>query len=101
MTYVGEVSSYLQSVAPLELAESWDNVGLLVGRNNVPVRKIMTALTLVPENVAEAIRAVRPAAVDTASGVESAPGNKDQDKMNAFVQAAQSAFRSVEEGSSA
>lgn len=55
MTYVGEVSSYLQSIAPLELAESWDNVGLLVGRNNVPVRKIMTALTLVPENVAEAI----------------------------------------------
>lgn len=56
---------------------------------------------LKPENVAEAIRAVRPLAVDTASGVESAPGNKDQAKMNAFVQAAQDGFRSVEEGSGA
>ncbi len=47
---------------------------------------------LTAENVAAAIRAVRPAAVDTASGVELSPGNKDAAKMNAFVAAAQAAF---------
>ena len=56
MNNIGEICSYLQTIAPLELAESWDNVGLLVGRPNSRVRKVMTALTLVPDNVVEAIQ---------------------------------------------
>jgi phosphoribosylanthranilate isomerase len=40
-----------------------------------------------PGNVAEAIEAVRPFAVDVASGVESAPGVKDPDKLEAFASA--------------
>jgi phosphoribosylanthranilate isomerase len=40
---------------------------------------------LTPENVAEAIRAVRPFAVDVATGVERAPGRKDPDRLQAFA----------------
>jgi len=44
-----------------------------------------------PENVQEAIRAVRPYAVDVASGVESSPGKKDAKKLEAFIRNAKSA----------
>lgn len=47
---------------------------------------------LTPENVAEAIRTVCPAAVDTASGVESEPGRKANVLVERFVTAADGAF---------
>lgn len=55
---------------------------------------IILAGGLIPDNVAEAIRTARPAAVDVASGVEAAPGKKDPDKLKTFMEAA----RSVGEG---
>lgn len=46
---------------------------------------LMLAGGLTPENVGEAVRQVRPFAVDVASGVEKAPGRKDHEKVRAFI----------------
>lgn len=54
MPTVRDLRSWLERLAPPALAESWDNVGLLVGDPEARVERVMTCLTVTPETVAEA-----------------------------------------------
>jgi phosphoribosylanthranilate isomerase len=71
-------------------ATDWDAAtrhGTLPGRPPMVLAGGLTA-----DNVSQAIETVRPAAVDTASGVESSPGRKSKELLFRFVAAARQAF---------
>ena len=52
---VAELVELLEEMAPPSLAEEWDNVGLMLGRRAKVVHKIMLALDMTRETVAQAI----------------------------------------------
>jgi phosphoribosylanthranilate isomerase len=59
----------------------------LAARARERVPRLFLAGGLTPDNVAAAVAAVRPYAVDVCSGVETAPGRKSAELMRRFVEA--------------
>jgi len=55
MATVADILKHIESIAPPSMAESWDNVGLLCGRKEKEVRKILVALDPFRNVIAEAI----------------------------------------------
>ncbi|MEI5639675.1 MULTISPECIES: phosphoribosylanthranilate isomerase [unclassified Pseudoalteromonas] len=74
------------------LTHNWDVSAELVRRSPKP---LMMAGGLSPENVADAIRKVKPAAIDAHTGLEGANGRKDKDKIEKFIREAQQAFAEI------
>jgi phosphoribosylanthranilate isomerase len=66
----------------------WQRAAALAGRY-----RVILAGGLRPENVADAVRQVRPYAVDVSSGVERQPGQKDPEKVALFISRAKEALR--------
>lgn len=67
----------------------WSISAELAARSTKP---LMLAGGLTPENVADAVRAVRPAAVDAHTALEGTDGRKDRDKVLRFVRESRDAF---------
>lgn len=67
------------------IAFDWSAAANTLFHDTSRARKCIAAGGLTPENVAEAIRMLKPWGVDVASGVELSPGRKDPAKVRAFV----------------
>ena len=57
MTTLADLAGWLETFAPSSLAESWDNVGLLLGDPASTIERVMTCLTVTPATATEAIKA--------------------------------------------
>jgi phosphoribosylanthranilate isomerase len=76
----------LDSAGSREFGGTGQSTDWLLAKKAALSHRVILAGGLTPENVAAAIAAVRPYAVDVASGVESQPGKKDPGKLRAFFQ---------------
>ena len=77
----------LDAFSPAGLGGTGETFDWTLARQAKEMGPIILAGGLNPANVAQAISAVQPAAVDVASGVEAAPGKKDPEKLRAFFEA--------------
>lgn len=53
---INDICQFMEKFAPTQLAEDWDNVGLLVGDRTLSIERVMTCLTVTPETVDEAVQ---------------------------------------------
>ena len=75
------------------VAYDWSSASKSLFRNPAIQKPLVVAGGLSPANVAEAIAILHPWGVDVVSGVESAPGKKDHDKVRAFIANARAAAK--------
>ena len=80
---------------PKQFGGTGKTIDWSLARKLAAKHRIILAGGLTPENVAEAVRIVRPYAVDVASGVESRPGKKDPGKLRAFFDEVARAQRDI------
>ena len=94
---LARMEPYAGSVILLDSAARWSEgearapISWQAARDAAARRPIILSAGLTPDNVGEAVRSVRPYAVDVNSGVEARPGRKDPDKVRRFIDAARAA----------
>ncbi len=83
---VEDLERSIEGLVPRALAESWDNVGLLVGRRGIEVRKVLVALDLTEDVVVEAVTGEYQAVI-THHPLIFAPLKRvtDRDRVGVFV----------------
>jgi phosphoribosylanthranilate isomerase len=84
---IGDDAVLLDAYDPKLLGGTGKPFNWALAKNATRYATIILAGGLTAENVAQAIREVQPFAVDVASGVESAPGIKDAERMRRFFAA--------------
>ena len=52
---MSQLMNIIEELAPLEVAEDWDNVGLLTGRRNSSIRRVLITLDVLDQVIDEAI----------------------------------------------
>jgi phosphoribosylanthranilate isomerase len=92
-TWSAETALLVDNIDPVRRGGTGDAVDWTRAAGVAKTRRVVLAGGLTPENVATAIRAVHPFGVDVSSGVESAPGVKDSDKVTQFISNARLAFK--------
>ncbi len=86
--YQGSVQAFLLDTYKADTAGgTGETFDWALARQASTFGPVILAGGLTPANVAQAIEAARPAAVDVASGVEAAPGKKDPEKLREFFEA--------------
>ena len=81
------VTALLDAHDPIKRGGTGKAIDWTIAADAARRRRVILSGGLQPGNVQAALSAVRPYAVDVSSGVESAPGIKDPDKLRAFFEA--------------